>query len=195
MAAHVPKPACDTGRFVWLALVSLFITGCGMPRSDKPEPLEGGYTTKSYSRGFIHVSGRLELEYNDKKHHVVWPDIADVTINGDTALFLGWERAESGAGDIRLFVYRPPGPAVDITRQVLTVGAKQRGLSLQEVPASARVATLKKVQEGVELSIALVDWPDRNVELDWNQIEHMMRNVKANGHPQTLPGFQTPYVN
>jgi hypothetical protein len=169
-----------------LAIVcALGLAGCAAFSHTKYAPLEGGYGINvhkaSDSKG-EEANPQLELMYQgaDKQKHVVWPRIVNVVINGDTAVLIGERRDDFGDEGNRLFAYNPPGPVVDVTRQVLefAVREKMKGIALSS--KTPPLGVMKKTGDGFEIEVGESGWGTPYIDVKWSQLADMLREAKAN---------------
>jgi len=121
---------------------------------------------------------------------MVWPSVeAGPIIKGNVAIII----ALMGNHQTRLFAVEAPSLPLDITDEVLTLGAKERGKILSQIPKSATIATLKETS-GINFGVAFVDWTDRDAKLSWNQITDIMREVKEKGIERKDLRWGTSYI-
>ena len=118
---------------------------------------------------------------------MIWPSVRGPVIQNGVAVFVGQAACEQIISDdpqatkSRVFAVKSPELPFDITEQVLTQGAKDRGKSFSEIPRSATIATIEKTSVGIDVGVAFVDWTDRDIKLTWNQISNIMDEVKEAG--------------
>ena len=169
--------------------LALTAAGCSTFSGSKYQKVEGNYGVNvhkaSGSRG-EEANPQIELMYEgaDKQKQVVWPRIVNVVINGETAIFVGERQDGSGDESSRLFAYAPPGPVMDVTRQVLefAVNEKVRGISSSgKVPA---IGVMKKIEDGFEIEVGETGWSTPYIDVKWSQLADMMREAKASGVPR-----------
>jgi hypothetical protein len=132
---------------------------------------------------------------------MIWPSVENPLVHDGVAVFVGNKAEEHPrpndhpkATNPRLFAVKAPEPPLDINDDVLALGAKERGSSFALVPKSATVATLQKRNGGIDVRIAFVDWADREIKLDWNQISDIMREVREKGIVRKDRVWGTPYI-
>ena len=168
--------------FVKLAamVVVVALTGCATFSSSKTQPLEGPYSLKvhkaSDSRG-EEGDPQVELIYQgaDKEKHVVWPRVVNVLVHGDTALFIGELGKEMYEGGGRLFAYNPPGPVVNVTKQVVEFAVREKVKGISANTKSPKLGALKKTDEGFEIEIGMSGWGTPYIDVTWAQLAEMIR--------------------
>lgn len=184
-----------------LTILAVSLAGCHLPRNDGFEPLSNGYGEVTYSRGYIHRSHRIELQYRDEKGKrvVIWPALrSSPVIEGDTAVFVGlrapWQAEPdpswAGTGP-RLFAVKSPGPVLDITTEVLYRWSQESGQDFATLLRTAQVGVSGKEGDGVGV---LFGAPTIRVHLDWTQVSDIMREVKAQGVERKDPVWNTTYI-
>jgi hypothetical protein len=165
---------------------ALGLTGCAAFSHTKYAPLEGGYGINvhkaSDSKG-EEANPQLELMYQgaDKQKHVVWPRMVTVVIHGDTAVFIGERRDDSSEEGSRLFAYTPPGPVVDVTRQVLEFAVREKMKGIRLSSSTPALGALKKIEDGFEIEVGMPGWGTPYIDVKWSQLADMLREAKANG--------------
>jgi hypothetical protein len=193
------KLACQ----LLLATYCLSLTGCGTTQTNI-EPLVGHYEEVTYTHSFFSEpqAHQITLQYKDLKggRIMIWPSVRGPVIQNDVAVFVGGKAyeppypGEPKATKSRLFVVKAPGLPMDITDQVLALGAKDRGKSFSQIPKSGTIATLERTNDGIDVGIAFVDWTDRDIKLSWNQISDIMREMKENGVVRKDRVWGTSYI-
>ena len=165
--------------FFLLGLTCLISLGCVTHRTEIT-PLEGGYSIAAIYKGYVHVGVQIKLLHQDLsgKNEIVWKDFSAVEVKGDRAVFVGFLPRESRGLAKHVFLFQPPGPAVDITDQIWGFGAKQKGGSPD---ATATISTLKKVGDEINIGVAFTEWRDGGITLSWEQISDFAQEVKETG--------------
>jgi hypothetical protein len=158
--------------------------------------LGAGYRDVFYYRGYPHTSVRGELQYESPtgKKSVVWPVLHDAAVAGDTAIFTGYLHSGSAGSELRVFGFQPPGPAVDITDQIIAVAAKDKGESVAQVSKKAIIGSVKNVDGMAELRIAYLDYTDSKITLGRDQILNLMHEVQESAISRQDQAWGTPYL-
>lgn len=173
------------------------------------EPLGNGYARLAHptraSRDQPETM-RVSLEYKklDGKPILVWPSLygVDEVVKGDLVIFVG-DRAyvhpltdEPKGTQPRLFADRAPGLPLDITDELLWRWSKTSG---KDFTQAAQLLSLASPSENngqlqVHLIFASDDWPDTLVQLDWNQVSDIIREVREKGTVYRDLRWHTPYI-
>ena len=126
-------------------------------------------------------------------------------IKGDTAIFVGDKAyvqpdADNSRGTKpRLFAVKSPGLPLDITDEVLWRWSKASGKDFTKAMEIFSLVTPKEKNGQLELQLEFWteerDWPDKTtVQLDWNQVSDIMREVKEKGTMHKDLRWGTPYI-
>jgi hypothetical protein len=175
-----------------LAILCVSLTGCGTIPSY--EDKGGRYVEATYtSPGLWEPSGhRMALcyKYSDFWHSTIWPDTFGIYVTNDVAVFIARKTAYRPdpewreATDERLFAVRAPEMPMDITDEVLWRWSQESGDNFAKILKTASISTMETNASGMVFHFALwspPDWPSLNVQMDWNQISDVMREVKEKG--------------
>ena len=192
-----------------MAMLCAALAGCVSPNTGMP--LGGGYEEKSHSNKSSPDAAdtRVSFQYHapDGNVTLIWPSLYGVgeVIKGDVAIFVGDEAYLSPGADIprgtkpRLFAVRSPAPPMDITDEVLREWSKKTGKDFAK--AVNRFSMVTPVEKNGQLELQLEfwtnekDWPDTGtLQLDWNQVFDIMREVKEKGVMRKDPRWGTPYI-
>ena len=175
-----------------LVILCMGLTGCGS--ISRVEPLSSGYEVVSYTRHSFSEPEATQITLQYRKPSggriVVWPSVeTGPIIKGNVAIIIGL----MGNHQTRVFAVEAPSLPLDITDEVLALGAKERGKILSQIPKSATIATLKETS-GINFGVAFVDWTDRDVKLTWNQLSDIMHEVKEKGVVRKDRVWGTSYI-
>ena len=182
-----------------LAILCANLTGCGTIPSC--EQLGNGYEKAVYTRTSWEPSAsRSELRYTKGwKTVVIWRDIRGGTTTNDMAIFVG--NKASGKQDLdgrwvgedQLFAVKAPDLPLDITDEILWRWSKQSGGDFQKILKTYTFVDYENKNGSIESQFA-GDGSDINIQLDWNQIADVMREVKEKGvvHKDRVQG--TSYI-
>jgi len=192
-----------------LAILCAGLAGCMTP---KPvAPLGGGYEEIAHpNRSSTAPSDtRVSFQYraSDGKITPVWPSLYGVgeVIHGDVAIFVGDKAYVSPVPNDprgtkpRLFAVRSPGLPLDITDEVLWRWSKATGKDFAKAVQLFSLVTPAEKNGQLELQLEFwteeKDWPDKTtVQLDWDQVSDIMRDVKAKGTVHKDLRWSTPYI-
>ncbi len=192
-----------------LSITTLCIGLAGCASKPMVEPLGNGYARLAHptraSRDQPETM-RVSLEYKklDGKPILVWPSLygVDEVVKGDLVIFVG-DRAyvhpltdEPKGTQPRLFADRAPGLPLDITDELLWRWSKTSG---KDFTQAAQLLSLASPSENngqlqVHLIFASDDWPDTLVQLDWNQVSDIIREVREKGTVYRDLRWHTPYI-
>ena len=192
-----------------LAILCVGLTSCMTP--NPVAPLGGGYEEKGHPNRSTTAPAdtRVSFQYRapDGKIILIWPSLYGVgeVINGDVAIFVGDKAYVQSNPDNprgvnpRLFAVRSPALPLDITDEVLWRWSKAAGKDFTK--ALDRFSLVTPAEKNGQLELQLEfwteekDWPDKTtVQLDWNQMSDIMREVKEKGVMRKDPRWDTPYI-
>jgi hypothetical protein len=184
-------------------LLSVFL-GCG-PRYVEFIPIKNGF-------GYVHTEGGIdrapsaELYYQTVggKKTDLCILVGDLFIKDDLAILISETPDKSGAMWDRLFAVKAPGPAVDITEDVVRLGAKEQGKNAETLLQSYGLPQLMQknrdpnnllpvcgispatLKEDEIVALITVRDPANNgnlvVILNWDQIASLINSNKGVTH-------------
>ena len=182
------------------------ITGCGLPRGSVKQ-LSNSYQEVTYTRTSISEppAHRISLQYRNSKGQrvLVWPSTRNTVVKGDLAVFVGnggYDQPrldEPRATQPRLFAVKMPGLPLDISDEVLWRWSQQSGGDFTEVLKKANIMFPKEKGDALEFQFAIYsppNWPVIAIQLDWNQISDIMREVKEKGVVRKDRVWGTSYI-
>ena len=192
-----------------LAMLCAGLTGCASP--NLVAPLGNGYEESAHPNRSMTAPAdmRVSFQYraSDGKITPVWPSLYGVgeVIHGDVAIFVGDKAYVSPDPNDprgtkpRLFAVRSPGLPLDITDEVLWRWSKASGKDFAKAVQLFSLVTPKEKNGQLELQLEFwteeKDWPDKTtVQLDWDQVSDIMRDVKAKGTVHKDLRWSTPYI-
>jgi len=120
----------------------------------------------------------------------VWPSVNLIQVTNGMVLFTGDTAGSSVQHDDdspikeRLFAHRFPGPPVDITREVLANRTRTSGTNSVGDTRRAQISSLECRNEGVVIHFVFYappEWPAATVNVEWHQLENIIRDVTENG--------------
>ena len=169
----------------------------------------GGYEEESHPSRSTSGDTRVSFQYRapDGKITPIWPALYGVgeVIKGDVAIFVGEKAYVSPDPDDprgtrpRLFAVRSPALPLDITDAVLWRWSKAAGKDFAKTVDRFSMVTPAEKNGQLELQLEFwteeKDWPDKTtVQLGWNQVSDIMREVKAKGILRKDPRWGTSYI-
>jgi hypothetical protein len=183
-----------------LAMLCVGLAGCASQGT--VAPLSNGYEEVAHPK-------QVSFQYRapDGKTTPIWPSLSGVSevIKGDVALFVGDKAYVSPDPNDprgtkpRLFAVRSPALPLDITDEVLSQWSKKSGKDFAK--AWDRFSMVSPEEKNGQLELQLEfwtqerDWPDKTtLQLDWNQVSDIMREVKEKGVVQKDLRWGTPYI-
>jgi hypothetical protein len=192
-----------------LAILCAGLAGCMTP--NPVTPLGGGYEEKGHPNRSSPdpADTRVSFQYRapDGKITRIWPALYGVgeVINGDVAIFVGDKAYLQPDADTprsvkpRLFAVRSPALPLDITDEVLWQWSKQSGKDFAKALDRFSMVTPEEKNGQLELQLEFwtqeKDWPDTStLQLDWNQVFDIMREVKEKGALRKDPRWGTLYI-
>jgi hypothetical protein len=192
-----------------LAILCAGLAGCASPST--VAPLGSGYEEKGHPNRSTTAPAdmRVSFQYRapDGKITLIWPSLYGVgeVINGDMAIFVGDKAYVSPDPNDprgtkpRLFAVRSPGLPLDITDEVLWRWSKASGKDFAKAVQLFSLATPAEKNGQLELQLEFWtqerDWPDKTtLQLDWDQVLDIMREVKEKGTVHKDPRWDIPYI-
>jgi hypothetical protein len=192
-----------------LAILCAGLAGCMTP--NPVTPLGGGYEEKGHPNRSSPAPAdtRVSFQYRapDGRITLIWPSLYGVgeVVKGNVAIFVGDRAYVSSDPDDprgtkpRLFAVRSPGLPLDITDEVLWRWSKTTGKDFSKATQWFNMATPAEKNGQLELQLEFwaeeKDWPDKTtLQLDWNQVFDIMREVKEKGTLRKDPRWDTPYI-
>ena len=192
-----------------LAILCAGLAGCMTP--NPVTPLGGGYEEKGHPNRSSPAPAdtRVSFQYRapDGRITLIWPSLYGVgeVVKGNVAIFVGDRAYVSSDPDDprgtkpRLFAVRSPGLPLDITDEVLWRWSKTTGKDFSKATQLFNMATPAEKNGQLELQLEFwaeeKDWPDKTtVQLDWDQVSDIMRDVKAKGTVHKDLRWSTPYI-
>jgi hypothetical protein len=192
-----------------LAILCAGLAGCMTP--NPVAPLGGGYEEKGHPNRSSPdpADTRVSFQYRapDGKVTLIWPSLYGVgeVIKGDVAIFVGDKAYVSPDPNdprgtkSRLFAVRSPALPLDITDEVLWRWSKATGKDFTKT--LDRFSMVTPAEKNGQLEVQLEfwtqekDWPDKTtLQLDWNQVSDIMREVMEKGTLHKDPRWGTPYI-
>jgi hypothetical protein len=152
---------------------------------------------------------RVSFQYRgpNGRTTLIWPSLYGVgeVVKGDVAIFVGDKAyVQSDPNDPRgtkprLFAVRSPALPLDITDEVLWRWSKATGKDFAKSVQLFSLATPVEKNGQLELQLEFWtqerDWPDKTMlQLDWNQVSDIMREVKEKGVLLKDPRWGTSYI-
>jgi hypothetical protein len=188
-----------------LALLCLGLAGCSTHHP--VAPVGGGYEEESHPSRTGDTRVSFQYRAPDGKITPIWPALYGVgeVIKGDVAIFVGEKAYVSSDPDDprgtkpRLFAVRSPALPLDITDAVLWRWSKAAGKDFAKALDQFSMVTAAERNGQLVLQLEFwtqeKDWPDKTtVQLDWNQVSDIMREVKEQGTLHQDPRWNTPYI-
>jgi hypothetical protein len=183
-----------------LAILCIGLAGCASHGT--VAPLSNGYEEVAHPK-------QVSFQYRapDGKTTPIWTSLSGVSevIKGDVAIFVGDKAYVSPDPDDprgtkpRLFAVRSPALPLDITDEVLSQWSKKSGKDFAK--ALDRFSMVSPEEKNGQLELQLEfwtqerDWPDKTtVQLDWNQVSDIMREVKEKGTVHKDLRWHTPFI-
>ena len=152
---------------------------------------------------------RISFEYRepDGKTILIWPSLYGVgeVIHGNVAIFVGDKAYVSSDPDDRrgtkprLFAVQTPGLPLDITEEVLWYWSKASGKDFGKAVQLFNMATPVEKNNQLDLQLEFWmggnGWPENStLQLDWNQVSDIMRQVREKGTVRKDLRWGTPYI-
>ena len=203
------KPINNSVLYSTLAILCAGLAGCMTP--NPVVPVGGGYEEKGHPdrSSPAPADTRVSFQYRapDGKITIIWPSLYGVgeVIKGDVAIFVGDKAYVTPDSNDprgtrpRLFAVRSPALPLDITDEVLSRWSKATGKDFAKALDRFSMATPAEKNGQLELQLEFwteeKDWPDKTtLQLNWNQVSDIMRDVKEKGALHQDPRWNTPYI-
>jgi hypothetical protein len=204
------KPLNDLVFHLSLGMLCAVLAGCVSPHP--VAPLGNGYEEVGHpTRASINQPEitRISLQYRrpDGRTIPIWPSLYGVgeVVKGDVAIFVGDKAyvqpdADNPRGTKpRLFAVKSPSLPLDITDGVLWRWSKATGKDFAKAGQLFSLVTPTEKNGQLELQLEFwteeKDWPDKTkLQLDWNQVSDIMREVKEKGTVHKDLRWGTPYI-
>ena len=188
-----------------LALLCLGLTGCSTHHP--VATLGGGYEEVSHPNRSGDTRVAFQHRTPDGKITPIWPALYGVgeVIKGDVAIFVGEKAYVSSDPDDprgtkpRLFAVRSPALPLDITDAVLWRWSQAAGKDFAKTLDQFSMVTPAEKNGLLELQLEFwteeKDWPDKTtVQLGWDQVSDIMREVMEKGTMHKDLRWSTPYI-
>jgi hypothetical protein len=188
-----------------LAMFSLGLTACSTHHP--VAPMGGGYEEESHPSRSGDTRVAFQYRAPDGKITPIWPALYGVAevIHGDVAIFVGEKAYVSPDPDDprgtkpRLFAVRSPALPMDITDAVLWRWSKAAGKDFAKALDQFSMVTTAERDGRLQLQLEFwteeKDWPDKTtVQLGWDQVSAIMREVMEKGTLRKDPRWGTPYI-
>ena len=177
--------------------IVLLAQGCEDKKSEF-KPLSGGFGVKAQWVG-IDSGPRAELYYktNNSKPVLIWPFLTgEMYYTNDLFFFVGSVRDEQGRiGDRRYFAAKAPGPAIDVSDDLLKRFADSNRFDFVSVRKKYSPAVLKAISEG-EFEVNFLgpyQQPD-TLLINWEQLSNIVQDVNQTGKQHAVEKPHTVYL-
>ena len=168
-------------------------------------PLENGFGVVVQAIG-IDTGPGAELYYKGTNESpvLVWPYIGTsgypILYTNDIALLLADKPDDQGRlGHGALIAVRGTGPAMDISKDVLQIAAKQAQVDFRKALRVCRPLRLNETGGKLKVlylanELAEPNIPDLGVQVTWEQIFEIMREVKSSGKTNRFVNSEVLYL-
>jgi hypothetical protein len=175
---------------------SIFLLGQGCEdKKSEFKRLSGGFGVMAQWVG-IDSGPRAELYYktNNSKPVLIWPFLTgEMYYTNDLFFFVGSIRDKDGTITIeRYFAVEAPGPAVDVSDDLLKRFADSNHLDFAEARKHYRPLELKKVPDGIEAFIGPSE--SNTLFINWEQLSNIIQDVKRTGKQHAVENPHTVYL-
>jgi hypothetical protein len=171
------------------------LNGSAIAANGNFTPLENGYEYILRRDGLIHVSAWAELRYRSSsgKTSTVWPYVMQtesITITNKVAAFIGRKAIPDDREPKRevlvnrVIAIEAPGPALDISDQILKLWCMEKGSDLPVALKTFNVVSLRRVASGIEVDfIVAIERKPTGItfRLKWKELLDAMKEVTAKG--------------
>jgi hypothetical protein len=175
---------------------ALLARGC-QDRKSEFKPLSGGFGVKAQWVG-IDSGPAAELYYktNDSKPILIWPFLTgEMYYTNDLFLFVGSIRDDQGRiADERYFAVKAPGPAIDVSDDLLRRFAASNHLDFSMVRKKYTPLELKRVSEGIEVGFLGPYQQPNKLLINWSQVFEIIQDVKRTGKQNAVENPHTVYL-
>ena len=175
--------------------------GCEKQESDF-QPLSGGFGVVTKAIGIDSGPG-AKLFYKDAsgKLTLIWPFFGlneePMLFTNDMAFLVGDmpdDKRRFGGSVIYLAV-QAPGPALDVSEDILKLWAESEKLDYQKVRGQYAPSELKAAPDGIEVQYLRLNYDDTNLPatyvMSWQQVSNLIQNIKRTGKKRIM---EMPHV-
>lgn len=172
----------------------LLAQGCEDKKSEF-KPLSGGFGVMAQWVG-IDSGPRAELHYktNNSKPVLIWPFLdGEMYYTNDLFFFGGSIRDEKGNIRVpRYFAVKAPGPAIDVSDDLLKRFAESNHLDFAEAKRHYRPWKLEKVPDGIKVFLGSDE--TNTLLVNWEQLLSIIQDVKQTGKQHAVEDPHTVYL-
>jgi hypothetical protein len=176
--------------------VVLLAQGCKDKQSEFT-PLSGGFGVKARWVGIDSgPAAGLYYKTNDSKPVLIWPFLTgEMYYTNDLFFFVGSVRDEEGRiGDPRYFAVKAPGPAMDVSDELLKWFADSNRLEFSSVRKKYAPEILKEVPAGFEAQFLGPYQQPNTLLVNWQQLSNIIQDVKQTGKQHSVEKPHTVYL-
>lgn len=141
---------------------------------------------------------KAELYYksNNSKPVLIWPFLTgEMYYTNDLFFFVGSIRDQDGTTTIRrYFATQAPGPAMDVSDDLLKRFADSNRLDFATVRKHYIPQRLQKVSETIEVHFFGPDQQPDILLVDWQQVSNIVQDVKRTGKQCVVEDPHTVYL-
>ncbi len=176
--------------------IVLLAQGCEDKKSEF-KPVSGGFGVKAQWVG-IDSGPRAELYYktNGSEPVLIWPFLdGEMYYTNDLFFFVGSIRDEGGRIRVpRYFAVKAPGPAIDVSDDLLKRFAESNHLDFADVRKQYEPLRLQQVSDEIEVHFIGPYQKPNTLLVDWEQLSNIIQDVKRTGKQHAVEDPHTVYL-
>ena len=189
--------------FLLLFALLVVVQGCGKQQPDF-RPISGGYGVVTKWVGIDSgPGGGIYFKDANSKITLIWPFIglsgAPMLFTNDMAFFIGEMPDNQGRmGDGAYFAVAAPGPAVDVSEDLLKLWAESNKIDFQKIKRFYSPLHIQEVKGEIQVEYVggerFPDYPEAKYVATWEQLSNLIQNAKRTGKEHTLGKPQVVYL-
>jgi hypothetical protein len=196
--------------FLLLLLALVVLCNSCEPKASSPKessfrPIQNGFGVVVQPMGIDSGPGaKLYYKGTNENPVLVWPCIGTagypILYTNDIALLLADKPDERGyLGNGALIAVQGTGPAMDISDDVLKIAAEQKHVDFKKALRVCEPLRLNQTENGIKVYILAEKYkdptiPDLEVQITWEQVFEIMRDVKSSGKTNKVTNTDVLYL-
>ena len=177
------------------------IQGCSEKEQTSDfQPLQGGFGVVTKWVGIDSGPGAgLYYKSNTSKPTLIWPFLGPASgpllFTNDIGFFIGDIPDDQGRlGRGTYFAVQAPGPALDVSEDVLRLWAESKNVDFKKVKDRYSPLDLKATVGGIEAHFIGDEQLPATIDLSWEQISNIIQDVKQTGKQHVIEKPHVVYI-